>query len=258
MGPVASRTLRSGTLTRGAVFPLLAATAGYLVMPLLIVFRTSLGATPAGFERGPASLIGLAAYSVGLALVSSLLAVAVSLTASLLTTLDPRFSFCYRIWLLVLLFTNPIFLVFGFSVLFARIPPLMAVIAATSYILLPLSGLIIQSGVDEFDPAQARAANSLGASPLYVAVNHVIPSIRRVLLAAVCLSTVYALGFFLVPAYVGLGRIVTLGTVINSLANSVGDWTAASQMCIVTLVAQLVLVLAWLVGARLGTRRETA
>jgi ABC-type spermidine/putrescine transport system permease subunit II len=243
---------------RGAAVPLLVATAGYLVMPLLIVFRTSLGATPAGFERGAASLITLAAYSVGLALASSLIAVAVSLTASLLTTLDPRFSLCYRIWLLVLLFTNPVFLVFGLSILLARIPPLIAVIAATTYILLPLSGQIIQSGVDEFDPAQARAASSLGASPLYVTLNHVVPSIRRVLLAAVCLGTVYALGFFLVPAYVGLGRIVTLGTVINSLANSVGDWTAASQMCVVTLATQMIVVLAWLLAARRGARRETA
>ena len=171
-------------------------------------------------------------------------------SASLLGAFHPRFCGFYRGWLLVMLFTNPVFLVFGFSILLATTPALFAVLLGTTYILIPFCGQIVQAAVDEFDFTQARAARSLGATPAFIAFRHILPFTRHEVLASVLLGALYALGFFLIPAFVGLGRIVTLGTVIYGVANTVGDWTAACQLCIVAIGAQIVLVLLWLAAVR--------
>ena len=161
-----------------------------------------------------------------------------------------RFSRFDRGWLLIMLFTNPVFLVFGFSILLAQAPPLPAVLLASAYILMPFCGLILQAAADEFDLAQARAARALGASPAYIVFHHILPFTRQQILASVLLSALYALGFFLTPAFVGLGRVVTLGTVIYGVANSVGDWTGACQLCIVAIGAQALLTMLWLVMSK--------
>jgi ABC-type spermidine/putrescine transport system permease subunit I len=170
--------------------------------------------------------------------------------ASVLGVFHARFSKLYRGWLLVMLFTNPVFLVFGFSVLLARTRPIPAVLTASAYILMPFCGQILQAAVDEFDFAQARAARSLGASPVFVVFHHILPFVRQQILASLLLSALYAFGFFLTPVFVGLGRVVTLGTVIYGVTNAVGDWTGACQLCIVAIGAQIVLTALWLLAAK--------
>jgi ABC-type spermidine/putrescine transport system permease subunit II len=231
------------------------ATLGYLVLPIMFLVKGSFGHTDAGFGRGTGALSSLMLRSIVMALVPAVAATTVGAAASLVGESRPGFSVFYRVWLFIMLFTNPVFLVFGFSVLLAKVPSTSAVILASTYILMPLCGLVVQAGVDEFDDAQAHAARSLGASPVYVALSHILPSIRLQILAATLLSTIYALGFFLTPAYVGLGRTVTLGTVINDTTNAVGDWTAGCQLCIVAVAAQVVVVLLWMaVASVLGLR----
>jgi len=250
MGPVAAETISTRVLRFSPAIPLCVAAIAYLGLPLALLIKGSFGASEGGFQRGGAVLTVLTMRSVALAVISASVATAVCTTASLLGVFHARFSAFYRGWLLVMLFTNPVFLVFGFSVLLADVSPLIAVLLASAYILMPLCGLILQAAVDEFDFAQARAARSLGASPVFVVFQHILPFARQQILASVLLSALYALGFFLIPAFVGLGHVVTLGTVIYGVANALGDWTAACQLCIVAIGAQVALVSLWLVTAR--------
>jgi len=226
---------------------------GYLILPLALVVEGSFGSSEAGFHRGGSTLTLLALESICLALLPALLATGLSTIASLLGVFHPRFSKNYRKWLLVMLFTNPVFIVFGLSILLARTPPHIAVVLASSYVLMPFCGQIMQAGIGEFDLAQVRAARSLGATPLFIAVRHILPFVRQQVIASVLLSAIYAFGFFLIPTYVGLGRTITLATVIYTLTNTIGDWTAACQLCVVAIATQFVLVLLWICATHFST-----
>lgn len=250
MGPVAAEAVSTKLRQIAPAIPVCLAALAYLGLPLALLIRGSFGVSEAGFERGISAITELTMRSIVLAVIPAVLATVICMTASLLGVFHARFSRFYRGWLLVMLFTNPVFLVFGFSILLAEAPPLPAVLLASVYILMPFCGLILQAAVDEFDFAQARAARSLGASPVFIAFRHILPFTRQQVLASVLLSALYALGFFLTPAFVGLGQVVTLGTVIYGVANSVGDWTAACQLCIVAIGAQVLLTATWLVTAR--------
>ena len=235
---------------------LILATVLYLWVPILLIgWGATHGMSNAGFGRGAASLAVLSLFSVLLALASSVVASGVCLTASLLGCFFPDFAVFYNKWLFVMLFTNPVFLVFGFSILLANIEPRLAVVLSSAYILMPFCGITVQAAVAGFDPAQIRAASSLGASQLYIAVRHILPAVQRQVLAAVLLGAFYAVGFYMVPSFVGLGRVVTLGTVIHTMANNVGDWTAASQLCCIAVLAQGALLLLWAVTIRLTVRK---
>ncbi len=242
--------MTSKVLRIGPALPVIVAALGYLVLPVVLVIHGSFGTSEAGFQRGMRALTDLTMRSIGFALTPALLATAVCAVASLLGVFHVRFSRFYRGWLLIMLFTNPVFLVFGFSVLLDRTPAVPAVLLASTYILMPFCGLILQAAVDEFDLAQSRAARALGASPVYIVFRHILPFMKQQVLASVLLTALYALGFFLTPAFVGLGQVVTLGTVIYAVANAVGDWTAACQLCIVAIGAQLVIAVLWLLTTK--------
>lgn len=251
MGRMATETaVRRTLLTLFPALPITLVALGYLIFPLALVITGSLGNSEAGFRRGISALGVLTLRSILLALVPAFLATAFSCISSLFAVFHPWFRRNYRKWLLVMLFTNPVFIVFGLAVMLSRTPPQIAVVVASTYILMPFCGQIIQAAVDDFDSAQIRAARSLGATRLFIVTRHILPFVRQQATASVLLCAIYALGFFLVPIYVGLGRVTTLSTVIYTLTNSVGDWTAACQLCIVALTTQLVLILCWLCATR--------
>lgn len=154
------------------------------------------------------------------------------------------------------LFTNPVFLVFGFAILLSSVPPQLAVSLASTYVLLPLCGLIVHGAVAEFPVVQIRAARSLGAPPVLIAVHHILPAVRGQVLVSLLLGSVNALGFYLIPSYVGLGRVATLATTIDHTANQVGDWNATCQLCIVTLGVQALLLGLWMWGRWALCRRK--
>ena len=233
------------------VGPMFIAATIYFIVPLLLVI---IGATdalrPGGFGRGLASLLKVGLRSVFYAIVPALAATAFCTVASLLARFHRRFGQFYCIWLVATLFTNPVFIVFGFTILLSSIPTMLAVLLASAYVLMPLCGLIVHGAVGEFPIVQIRAARSLGASPVLIAVYHILPAIRGQILVSIVLGSAYALGFYLIPSYVGLGRVVTLATTIDHTANQVGDWSATCQLCIVTLSIQVLLLALWMLAKR--------
>lgn len=234
-----------------ALSGLLCAIVVLLLLPIgMVVVESTKGVRPGGFGRGVESLGLLAARSTWLALLPSVLTAVSCTICSGITLFSPTFRKFYRFWLLLVLFTNPVFLVFGFTVLLVDLPPTIGVVLATIYVLLPLIGLIVQSAFDEFPVHLLLTARFFGASPATVVIRHVLPTAYRSVIAAVGLGAVYALGFYLLPSFVGQGHVSTLGTAIDRVANQIGDWTAACQLAVVALGTQLALL-----GAIFATRR---
>jgi ABC-type spermidine/putrescine transport system permease subunit II len=226
-----------------ASLPPLAAVLFYLGTPFVLLVQASAAPSAVGgFGRGVSDLTILALRSVVIATASSAVAVAVATACSVGGFFAPRFGGWYRIWVRTLLFVNPVFFVFGFAVLLAGWRPLEAATTASAYILLPLSGLVIQARADQYPRDQFLAARSLGETHSGFIVRHLVPYLLPQVFLALTLSCVYALGFYLVPSFVGLGRVAVAAVAIDRAANSVGDWAAASQLCVVTMLAAAVVV----------------
>jgi len=223
------------------------ATVVLVLMPFGLTLHGGIfsASRPGGFGHGFSGLAQLAFMSVGISITASFIATSVAVMASSLGLSGNVFNRFYRVWVTTMLFTNPVFLVMGFSTLFAHTNPYVAVVIATTYIILPLGAVIIQSGFDQFPRIQILAARSLGAKHITVLLSHIIPAVKGQIMLACFLMSIYALGFYLLPAYVGLGKIVTLGTAINTVANSVGDWQAAQQLACVMITLELFLLLIW-------------
>lgn len=245
---MAIRPLTAIGKAMSSVVVLIAALVFFALPLILITVNAASGNAPTGFARGFEGLAAISLQSILVAAIPALIAASFACLCSCMGSFSHRFRAIYRGWLLLLLFTNPVFFVFGFSVLFSNFPPLLAVGTATAYILLPFLGLLIQAAVDDFPADNIRAARSLGSSAIGVAWRHILPGIRGKLSVAIVLGAVYAMGFYLLPSFVGLGRVTTIGTTIDHAANRLGDWNAASQLCLVALAAQIVIVIAWLLS----------
>ena len=228
----------------------------FVILPICLTLISSVlsNPRPSGFGQDPNALLQLAATSLGVSLTASAIALLLAVTASSMTLGSIVFHSAYRIWLIVMLFTNPIFLVLGFSTLLSHTTPIIAVITATSYVVLPLGGLIVQSGFNQYPYSELYAARALGAGIPTIVFSNILPRVQGQIQLALLLMTVYAIGFFLLPTYVGFGWVVTLGTAINTAANRVGDWEAAQQLATITLLVQCILIGIWWLIHRIYSR----
>ena len=113
---MAKPQMRMSLSVAGVVGPVLLAAIVYFLVPLLLVI---VGATdtmrPGGFGRGFASLFQLGVRSLLYAAVPALAATGFCAVTSLLACFHRRFREFYCVWLVATLFTNPVFLVFGFK-----------------------------------------------------------------------------------------------------------------------------------------------
>ncbi len=226
------------------------ATVAFVLVPFGLTLQGGICTLPrpGGFGQGFLGLAHLAGISAGVSIAAAFIATSVAGLASSFGLSDSLFHRFYRVWVITMLFTNPVFLVLGFSTLLAHASPFIAVILATAYTILPLGALIIQSGFDQLPHSQILAARSLGAKPITVLLSNVFPAVKGQVVLACFLMSIYALGFYLLPTFVGFGRVVTLGTAINTIANSLGDWQAAQQLACVMVALELFLLLIWRFG----------
>lgn len=251
MGSMAVRKLDRIQIDAITIVALVIYAATFIGVPLaMIVVGSDLNhPRPSGFGQEVRVLLQLLIRSVILAGVGAFGATCIATTSSSIALFVPLFGKFYRTWLIVMLLTNPVFLVLGFSTILADWPPIPSVVLSTIFILLPFVGLVVHSGVGGFPRSQISAALSLGAGPWTILRAHVIGRAMPQITLGLLLGSVYAFGFYLLPTYVGLGRVVTVGTAINTAANRVGDWTAAQQLASLALICEVVAVLIWL-GSR--------
>ena len=225
--------------------PILLGLAGAVGVPLLLLADGALAPQrPGGLGRPVSEILALVLRSGWLALGPAVLASALAFLAGVLAVFTPWFRRCYRAALRALLFTNPVFLVIGAGVLLTALSPSLAVVLTSTYLLLPVVGTIVLAAAERHPAEVLRAARSLGASPACIARTHLLPYLVPQLLLSTLLGFALALGFYLLPVLVGLGRVVTLGSAIDSAANRVGDGAAACQLGLLSLALTGVILLA--------------
>jgi ABC-type spermidine/putrescine transport system permease subunit I len=112
------------------------------------------------------------------------------------------------------------------------------------HILLPYMVLPIYAATQSIDPAQLRAARSLGGSSTLVLRSVVLPALRSGALAGTVLVFILSLGFYVTPAFLGAPSDRVVAIVIGEVFGRQRDLALASAMGVLMLVAVLALYFA--------------
>jgi ABC-type spermidine/putrescine transport system permease subunit I len=115
---------------------------------------------------------------------------------------------------------------------------------AMTHIMVPFMILTLLAMMRSIDGQLIRAARSLGASGAEAFWTVFFPLSLPGLLAGAVLIFVMSLGYYVIPTFLGGGRILMWSMKIESNINVYPDWGAASALGVVLLV--IVLVLLWL------------
>jgi len=122
------------------------------------------------------------------------------------------------------------------------------------HIMLPYMILPIFGSLATLEPAQLRAAQSLGARPLTILRRVILPQMRAGSLAGVILVFILSLGFFVTPRFLGGPDDLTVATIIDREFEQVFDFIAASAMGLTLLIAVLALYV--IADRALGVSRQ--
>lgn len=112
------------------------------------------------------------------------------------------------------------------------------------HVLLPLAVLPITASLQSLDRNLVSAAATLGASPARVFRTVTLPLVLPGVVAAGVTVFVLALGFYVTPAVLGGGRVVTWAMLVETVILYNPQWGAASALGIELLVATLAIL--WL------------
>lgn len=120
------------------------------------------------------------------------------------------------------------------------------------HVLLPLAVLPIVASLQALDRSLVSAAATLGASPVRVFWTVTLPLVLPGVVAAGVTVFVLALGFYVTPAVLGGGRVVTWAMLVETVILYNPQWGAASALGIELLVATLVIL--WLGRVLFGAK----
>jgi len=110
------------------------------------------------------------------------------------------------------------------------------------HIMLPFLVLPLYASMKSIDPNYARAAASLGATPIRAFWTVFVPLTLPGLFAGTLLVFIYCLGFYITPQLLGGGRVVLVSMVIQQNAAMYMHWGASSAPGVVLLVITLCIV----------------
>lgn len=117
----------------------------------------------------------------------------------------------------------------------------IAVHIAMIHILLPYMILPIANALRQIDPSLPRAALGLGAPPLQVFREVILPLSMPGVAAGVLLVFVLSLGFYITPALLGGPRDMTISMLIAQQVDQL-NWPYAACLSAALLVATLVII----------------
>lgn len=120
------------------------------------------------------------------------------------------------------------------------------------HVLLPLAVLPIVASLQALDRSLVSAAATLGASPVRAFWTVTLPLVLPGVVAAGVTVFVLALGFYVTPAVLGGGRVVTWAMLVETVILYNPQWGAASALGIELLVATLVIL--WLGRVLFGAK----
>jgi ABC-type spermidine/putrescine transport system permease subunit I len=143
-------------------------------------------------------------------------------------------------WMVLLQRTGPVNrLLLGLGVIDAPLPLLnnfTGTVIGMTHVMLPFMVLPLLAAMRAVDPRLLWAAESLGAGPFRRFRDIFFPLSAPGLLAGAVLIFVMSLGFYVIPAFLGGGRILMWSMKIVSNINIYADWGAASALGVVLLV----------------------
>jgi putative spermidine/putrescine transport system permease protein len=116
-------------------------------------------------------------------------------------------------------------------------------VPAMVHIMLPYLVLPVYAGLRGIDPAQVRAARSLGAAEPLILRTIVLPALRSGAAAGAVIVFVMSLGFYVTPAFLGGPHSQLVSVVIGTEFGRLSNLGGAAAMGVVLLVATLGLYL---------------
>ncbi|MBS0243154.1 MAG: ABC transporter permease, partial [Proteobacteria bacterium] len=123
------------------------------------------------------------------------------------------------------------------------------------HVMLPFMVLPLYGAMRGISRDYVRAAASLGASPTKVFWQVFVPLSLPGLAAGTIIVFVLCLGFYVTPALLGGGRVVTWSTQIERNITIYADWGAASSLGVVLLAMTLLII--WVFGRLIGFDKLT-
>ena len=118
-----------------------------------------------------------------------------------------------------------------------------AVLLGLVYGYLPFMVLPIYATLERMDPSLADAAADLGARPLATLFRVTIPLCKPGIIAGSVLVFIPSLGAYLTPDFLGGGRTVLIGNLVQNQFTTARDWPFGSAVSIILM--GLVTVLVW-------------
>ncbi|HEY0296052.1 MAG TPA: ABC transporter permease [Bordetella sp.] len=117
--------------------------------------------------------------------------------------------------------------------------------------MLPYAVLPLYALMKDIDPQLIRASRGLGATAFGAFIHTYLPLTVPAIVASSSLVLVYSLGFYIIPAILGGGRVLMIAQYISINVLETVRWGLASMLSVTLLVSVLLLSLA---TGRLGRR----
>ena len=112
------------------------------------------------------------------------------------------------------------------------------------HVSIPMIVLPLLASIDQIQPAQREAAQSLGAHPLVSFVRITLPSIAPGLVAGATLSFVIGIGSLVTPLFLGQGRVNVIPTlIVQQISTYRWERAAALSMLLFVMVVVVVVTL---------------
>ncbi|MGH6626307.1 MAG: ABC transporter permease [Burkholderiaceae bacterium] len=227
------------------------------------------------YERFLSPFFGnVLAFSLGLATLAAICAVALAFPFTYLLTRRPRrVQTRWLIGLMSLLSLSEVIIGFAWSTLFSRtagitnllvalgfmsqpqalLPSFGAVLTGMVYQALPYAVLVLYPALVRLDPTLIEAARTLGAHPARAFLNVVVPALRSTIVAALIMVFVFELGSYLLPQILGRPQHWTLSVLITDQAIYQSNMPFAAAMALFLVLLSLALVgLTLLIGRKEG------
>ena len=227
----------------------------------------------ANYERFLSAFFGnVLAFSLGLAALVAVLAVALGFPFTyLITRLPRRLQVVWLVGLLSLMSLSEVIIGFAWSTLLSRTagitnllvslrlmsdpvalsPSFGAVLVGMTYQAFPYTVLVLYPALARLDPTLTEAARTLGSSPLRTFGNVVVPALRNTIVATLIMVFVFALGSYLLPQLLGRPSNWTLSVLITDQAIYQSNLPFAAAMAVFLVLVSLACVgLSLLVGRR--------
>lgn len=171
----------------------------------------------------PSALIILLWESFWVPALASALAVLIALPFNAAALFSHRLKKRLGFMLVILLFSNPVFFVFIWTFLWIGPRGPMGALLVAAYILTPLSAVLIESGIRSIPDSIVKVGRLSGASAGTIFVDIALPWIFPELILAWLLGYISALGFYLVPLYIGGARIRSATVWVHRALNQAGN-----------------------------------